>query len=362
MTIEEQAEGERRVVVGTDEPSERRAAYAEAAPDGVLALDADGFIRYANAAARSMLGVSLGPVVGEQFGVPAGSSPIELSLRTESGRSRPVEMRTTRVTLHGEDRWVVTLREVSRRLRAPAPGGDDPGHLGHLDTALAVTTHELRSPLAVLAASVGALLDDWEDLADDERRRRLRRIEGRITRVAFTVDSILDAVRIAAGTFRPAHHRVVLLDLVLERLPELGAGADGIEIMIPVDLEVDAHPDHLWMVVSNFMSNALAYGSPPRSLWAARSGDLVHIEVRDRGPGVAAEDVDGIFERYARGGGLDDVAGTGLGLWVARSVAEAYGGSVGHRDGDPDGAVFYLELPAPPAAPVRGGSRRVPLT
>lgn len=325
------------------------ATYADAAPDGILAVDREGVIRYANASARELLAGTHSRVVGERCGFPVGEGPVEVELRTPAGGVRTAEMRVTHVVLQGADRWVVSLRDVTEGARRRRQVAQE---LQSIDDALAVTSHELRNPLSVLAMTVSALIESWDSLEDERRLYQLRRIERNAMRMAFTIDSILDAARISSGTFQPVDDRVDLHDLVLERLSELGDAANGIQVVVPTGSEVNAHPDHVWMILANLLVNSLKYGEAPREIRALQRGETMVVEVADSGPGVPEESVGSLFERYTRGPGQEGVAGTGLGLWIARSTAEAYGGRVHYRRGDPDGAVFSCVLRRPRAVEV----------
>lgn len=338
-----------------DDGFDHRGEYVEAAPDGVVAVDCDGVIRYANAAAREMLGPTFGSVLGAHLGFPLYEGAMDIDLQSPTGEVRNAEARVTPVRLSDEDRWVISLRDVTEGTRRRNLVADE---LRNIDDALAVTSHELRNPLCVLAGTVETMIDEWDDLEAGEQVSQLRRVQRNIMRMAFTVDSILDAARVTSGTFQPVASRVNLLELVLERLPELGDAARGISIDIPSDCVVVAHPDHVWMICANFLVNSLKYGAPPRSIHA-RIDDLhTVVEVIDAGEGVEPEHVETLFDRYVRAPRTETISGTGLGLWIARSIAEAYSGRVFYRPAAPRGAVFACQLPRTPnQVPAAGGAQ-----
>ena len=99
-------------------------------------------------------------------------------------------------------------------------------------------------------------------------------------------------------------------------------------------------------VLTNLMSNALKYAAgKPIAVSAARTNDVAVIEVRDRGPGIAEEDVPRIFERFERAVSSRHHGGLGLGLYVARQIAEAHGGAIAARNVAGGGACFTVRLP-----------------
>jgi signal transduction histidine kinase len=112
------------------------------------------------------------------------------------------------------------------------------------------------------------------------------------------------------------------------------SGGDGITLQADGALLKRA----LW----NLVENAGKYGAPPIEISAARAGDAVELRVRDAGPGIAAAERDRVFEPFYRGDKARTPGnGFGLGLTLARRVAEAHGGSI-----DVDGAVFTMRIPA----------------
>jgi len=98
--------------------------------------------------------------------------------------------------------------------------------------------------------------------------------------------------------------------------------------------------------VSNLLSNALRYGKPPFTVRARERGSELHVIVEDRGPGVPAEFVPNLFERFARATTTQSFEGAGLGLAIAQSYARIHGGQIAYEDAEPSGARFQLRLPA----------------
>ena len=94
------------------------------------------------------------------------------------------------------------------------------------------------------------------------------------------------------------------------------------------------------------MSNAFKYGAGrPVTLSLARDGDQAIVEVRDHGPGIPAEDLDRIFERFERATAFQSHGGLGLGLYVSREIVRAHGGSIAARTLPDGGACFTVRLP-----------------
>jgi two-component system sensor histidine kinase MtrB len=135
----------------------------------------------------------------------------------------------------------------------------------------------------------------------------------------------------------------------VEELVEAVAGERAAEVSVEIPEELEAFTDvnAFDRVVGNLVANALRHGAPPVSVRAERRDRHFRIAVEDRGPGVPAEFLPSLFERFARGKrSSEQAAGTGLGLAIARSYARAQRGELIYERAEPHGARFELVLPA----------------
>jgi signal transduction histidine kinase len=319
--------------------------YVDRAPDGVVMVDETGVIRYANQAARDMLGTDDVPLVGTEFGFPLGDGdrPMDIELRARDGAVRAAEMRLTHVGTATGMGWVVAIRDVTGRVESARSLLEA---VQQRDDALAVTSHELRNPLTVLAQASQALADTWDELPAIRRLELLRRINRQIFLISDTVTRVLDAARMDAGLFRPEPVRVALLDLVIDGVPSLGEPPEQLQIHVDESATIAMDAEHAWTVLSNLLTNAAAHApGGPVIVEGSTEGAWTTLTVTDCGPGIPHADRERVFDRYAR---LDLSAseGTGLGLWIVRTVTEAYGGRVWCEPNDPMGAKFVVRLPA----------------
>ncbi len=319
--------------------------FVEGAPDGIVVVDGSGSIRYANTAAHELLGRNGSELVGQPLGLPlSDEDPQDVEVRTPAGDVKVIDVRFTPVHTEGENGWSVTLRDVTKRAEANRRLLD---MIQQREDAIAVTSHELRNPLTVMGGVVEAFLERSEHLTTEERIKSWRRLQRQTARMTFVVEQFLDAARLDSGLFRPNPVPTVVLDTVLERLPELGEVATLVDLRIPAHVTVVADPEHLWTILSNFVINSSKYAGTEIVLAAAVLDGQTTIRVADTGKGVSGEHVPGLFERYNRAGSSgDEPIGTGLGLWIARSVAESYGGTTWFEPGQPCGSVFLVRLPA----------------
>jgi signal transduction histidine kinase len=214
---------------------------------------------------------------------------------------------------------------------------------------VSLVSHELRSPMAAVIGSARTLQQRWRELSPEQRDAFLALIGDETNRLAVLVGDVLDTSRIEAGTFSYSFSDVDLASLLRDALAAAELGQDE----VPLELEVSeplpslrADPERLRQVVANLLDNAIKYsphGGPVEVRAWAENGHL-SVAVRDHGPGVPTEHFKLIFEKFGRGGS-GAKPGTGLGLFIARSIAEAHGGSVEVESAPGGGARFLLKLP-----------------
>jgi signal transduction histidine kinase len=216
---------------------------------------------------------------------------------------------------------------------------------------VSLVSHELRSPMASVIGSARTLEQRWRELSPEQRESFLALISHETSRLAELVGDVLDTSRIESGTFSYSFEDVDLARLVRDSAAAAEHGQDEVtvEALIREPLPaVRGDRDRLRQVLVNLIDNAVKY-SPPGdrvSVEAEQSDGRVVIEVRDRGPGISPEHQRSIFEKFGRANVAEHAKpGTGLGLFIARSIAEAHGGALEVRSKPGRGATFRLSLP-----------------
>jgi two-component system sensor histidine kinase KdpD len=236
------------------------------------------------------------------------------------------------------------------RLRTQAAQAEALAEGNRMRTALlAAVSHDLRTPLASVKASVSSLRQTDVAWSLEDQADFLATIEQNADRLDALIGNLLDMSRLHAGSLQP-FLRPTAID---EVAPVAAVGLDDslrLELAVPDGFPlVLADPGLLERVLANLFSNALRYspaGRPPE-LHASLSGGTVCLEVADHGPGVPDEQKDRIFEPFERAG--DRHPGVGLGLTVARGFAEAMGGRISAVDTPGGGLTIQVRLPAAPA-------------
>jgi PAS domain S-box-containing protein len=229
------------------------------------------------------------------------------------------------------------LEQLNRRLRAAA---DDQAQF------LAVTAHELRTPVGVLGGSAEMLAQHWDELDAPERRELLDAMTSSTVRLRRLLDDLLTASRLQSSALSMRSERVPVQELVTGAVARVRRTHPGVEVDEEVtgDLHVTGDPERLAQVLDNLVGNAVRHGVPPVRVTAARRGGAVELQVSDAGAGVAPDVRPRLFERFSTGADK----GTGLGLYIVREIARAHGGDASY-EATPDGAgaAFVVRLPTP---------------
>ncbi len=216
---------------------------------------------------------------------------------------------------------------------------------------VSLVSHEVRTPMASVIGSARTLQQRWRDLTSDQRDAFLALIADETDRLAALVGEVLDSSRIDAGTFSYTFADVDLAGLVNETVAsaELARESVHIDSSVPPGLPgVRGDPQRLRQVLTNLIDNAVKYspeGSPVEVHAVAVNGHVT-VAVADHGAGIAPADQRLIFEKFGRVRGTSAKPGTGLGLYIARAIAEAHGGTLDVSSTPGSGSTFTLELPA----------------
>ncbi len=217
-------------------------------------------------------------------------------------------------------------------------------------TLLSSVSHELKTPLAALTATVSNLLEGDTEWKEEAVKEELRAIIADVTRLNHSISSLLDLSRLEAHSWKPNRDWNDLQEIVFSGLDALPAHLRGrVQIHLPPDLPpICVDFGQLSRVLQNLLENALLYGGDAPVLVGAREQDgSVLVWVEDQGSGVSDSEKDLVFEKFYRGAetSMSRPSGTGLGLAIAREIILENSGAIRVEDVLPHGARFLAELP-----------------
>ncbi|WP_319459226.1 ATP-binding protein [Micromonospora sp. RTP1Z1] len=305
--------------------------------DGLAVVDRDHHVRLWNPAAAQVTGRPAEEALSRPLPFPLPPPGQVLDHRSPDGRW----LRITSGELPGPGTLrVVTFRDITDQQRRDHDR----------DLFVAVTSHELRTPVTVIKGYADTLTDHWESLADDDRRQAARIIGQRANELARLVDRLLSAAT-DSGSGGEAATPFDLADALRAAVPDLPADVrHRIVLDLPDDLpKALGDRRSLATVLTELSTNAGKYSLPdtPIEVCATANDGTVFLRVADRGIGIRPEHVERAFDRFWQGesGDRRRYPGAGLGLYLVRQIVEQQNGWVSLRPRVGGGTVAEVRLP-----------------
>jgi PAS domain S-box-containing protein len=223
------------------------------------------------------------------------------------------------------------------------------------DEFLSIASHELRTPLTPLQITFQRLLGSegkasLENVPVERLRGILHRSERQIHRLVLLIESLLDVSRVAAGGIQLQTEDVDLVEATRDVAARFGdeLSRAQCELQVHADGPIRGRWDRLRIeqVITNLVANAIKYGAgKPIDVRVERAGESAVLQVRDQGIGIEAEKLPRLFGRFERAVSARSYGGLGLGLYIARQIVEAHGGTIGVSSQPGVGSVFTVEVP-----------------
>ena len=220
---------------------------------------------------------------------------------------------------------------------------------------LSIASHQLRTPLTAIKGFVALIIDGSYGNIPTEVSAVLKKIYTANERIIELVENLLNISRIESGRMQYDYSEVDLVKFFDDLLDVFSLSANKKGIKLSFDMNRETLP-HAWVdrqksfeVVSNLIDNAIKYTPAGEvHVYAEVVADMIRISVRDTGVGVSEEAMDQLFVKFSRGEGSGKLYanGTGLGLFVGKSMIEAQGGRIWvESPGKGKGSTFFVELP-----------------
>jgi signal transduction histidine kinase len=220
-----------------------------------------------------------------------------------------------------------------------------------MDEFVALISHELRTPLTSIIGYLELTLDDAN--LTEEQRGYLDVVDHNAARLLRLVDDMLFVAQIEAGQLevRPSELDLaaIVRQAVAEAQPRAAAAAVSLTCDADAAVPVQADKGRMFRILDNLVSNAIKFtpAGGDVKVSVSQTDGFVRLEVADSGIGIAVDDQERLFERFYRTSTAVEqhFPGTGLGLYIARAIVEAHGGSIAVRSGPGEGASFSVALP-----------------
>jgi PAS domain S-box-containing protein len=344
------------------ESEARTRSLIENMPVGVVTIEESGTIESINPRTEKIFGYSFDELFGDHltalFNLPPEMTREQFTLmiqqkvlgktatfesRRKSGEVFPIEMELTEFDSIDGKRYLAIIQDITERAKAEQ----------FKQELIAMVSHDLRSPLTSVQGVITLLGRGMYGQLNDTGDKRVRSAEQSISRLIHLIDDMLDLERMEAGRLQ-FNCETVALSSIIDRSIELVydfAQQSQIHFDVPAhahNLYVDE--DRMIQVLVNLLANAIKFSPKGSTITISAQSvepDQVEVCVSDKGPGIAPEYLEFIFDRFAQvEGGSPTHKGTGLGLAICRAIIEGHEGSIGVHSQVGQGASFWVRLPS----------------
>jgi PAS domain S-box-containing protein len=224
---------------------------------------------------------------------------------------------------------------------------------------LTLVSHDLRSPLSSLKLTLELLSDGVFGQLNEQGTAVVKKSERSVTSLVAMINDLLEMEKLNFGTFDLNLKKTSIDEVARQAIDMIASQAEKKEIRILRDCDnhsAQMDPDQMRRVIVNLLTNAIKF-SPASSAIEIKAqlcpdeksgAPLVEVRINDQGPGIPAEKLEQIFEKFGQAGVNEESekAGTGLGLAIAKQIVEAHGGTIGVESSQGKGSSFWFRLPA----------------
>ncbi len=332
--------------------------------DAIFTLDKSSRIKFLNSAAGVVLGRSAASLLDRpltDFTDGEGRLLVEDALEEAESRSQTVY--NVRVGVDAEDGgkkallmsfaplsyqdgsslFVCICKDITR----------EAGLEAEREEFIAMLSHDLKTPLTSILGYSSLVLNGDLGSVGKEVEQSVRGVRTNANKMLGLVENFLSAGRMEEVDSPPVRGRINLSEKIRECIGSMKPLFDDKDLAVSTDIqdglpEISADREQIERVVYNLVSNAIKFtprgGSVMTRLYRADDGYMV-FEVSDTGPGISGEEMPKVFDKYYRGVGDDGSGGTGLGLYITKSIVESHDGSIELKSGEGPGATFMVRLP-----------------
>ena len=345
--------------------SERMQAILQNAADVIITTDQNWRIESCNRAGMALYSLNLQQIIGLQFSQLCHPDDTEMLQKTLSDsdfeKQRQVDFELQQIRAdgssffaelslsvfpdNGQRKFIIIVRDVTEQKRVDRMKSQ----------FVSTVSHELRTPLTAIRGGLGLMMGGVTGTLPAPAAKLGQIALNNAERLARLIDDLLDMQKIEANMMDFNFQMFSLKILIDDALESHHAFAQRLGVTLSLETKVPAvslrvDSDRFAQVFANLVSNACKYspkGENVRIYVTDIGGVRIKIEVTDRGPGIPANFVERIFQKFSQADASDTRSkeGTGLGLAIAKEMMEKMGGSIGFYANPEGGTVFYIEFP-----------------
>lgn len=323
--------------------------------EGVVTYDQDTIITFFSQGAQQIMqwenAQALGQPLNTVFQAVGGdfaenvsmANATRIKVRNQRGDEITLAVTRARLQLEGEAQSALVFRDITGEVASR-----------NLQTYfLANISHEFRTPLSALKASIELLVAEMHLMSEAEIRELLNSIHLSVSSLQNLVNNLLESTKIEAGHFVMQRKLIQMSQVLAEAIqimqPLLDRRKQTLTIRVPLAATpLNADPVRLVQVMVNLLSNASNYSAIGATVdvQVEPSSDHLRIVVADTGIGIPADQRTNVFHRFVRlESARSEVYGMGLGLSVVKAIVDSHGGTVGVDEREGGGAMFWFTLP-----------------
>ncbi|HEY3257889.1 MAG TPA: ATP-binding protein, partial [Gemmatimonadaceae bacterium] len=355
---------------------DRLQSIVERMADGIVIVDMDGRIRFANPAAQHLFGRPASELIGADLGFPALTSDfMEIEVVRPQGLTVTAELRLVETDWEGEQARLISLRDVTDRKRAQERAAQlARERLARAEAEaasqaksefLATMSHELRTPLNAVIGYSDLLDLGITGSLTSEQRQQIVRIRDSARHLLGLVNEVLDLSKVEAGSLA-VHNRAAratdAFDAALALVQPV-AEARGIQLQrgsLDADILYEGDEDRVRQILVNLLNNAVKFTQsggqvtvtcalhvrPESGARLSGAGPWICLHVSDTGIGIPSDRISAIFDPFVQveGGHTRSIDGSGLGLTISRRLARLMGGDLTVKSEEGKGSSFTLWL------------------
>ncbi len=327
--------------------------------DGIIIVDRNGIIRFANPAAESLFGRKTEELFGDAFGFAVvGEETARIEVMRRDSETVVAEMRTVGIKWEGEAAHLISIRDISERKKAEDKIKEA---IAIKAEFISMASHELRTPLAAMKESIRLVITEQTGELNDEQKEFLGIAKRNVDRLARLINDILDFQKLDAGKVEFDLQKNDMNEVVreIEEAMIPLANEKGLSLMTELDdnmPRIKFDRDKITQVLTNIVNNAVKFTEQGNiTITTAKDGNIVRVTVQDTGPGIKETDLPKLFQEFVQisTGNRTKMGSSGLGLAISEKIINEHNGKIWAESEFGKGTSLHFVLPIEELAEIK---------